>query len=108
MKEFYVFDLFGDFAEDKDKARELRINQVIPSLEKGENIVFDFKSVNNATQSFIHALISDLIRRNGIDILDNIEFKNCNETIRTIITIVVNYMQDSIDLNEEIEGLENE
>jgi len=103
MKEFHLFDLFGDFAEDKDKARDLRISKVIPSLNKGENIIFDFKGVNNATQSFIHALISDLLRKNGIDVLDNIEFKNCNDKIQTIITIVVNYMQDSIDLDTDIE-----
>ncbi len=98
-----LINLFGDFAEDKDKAKDLRIKQILPELEKGNNIIIDFEGVNNATQSFIHALISDLIRKKGIDVLDNIEFKNCNETIKTIITIVVNYMQDSIEL-EETEG----
>jgi hypothetical protein len=101
MKEFYLYELFGEFAEDKDKAKELRVSKILPSLNKGEEIVFDFKGVNNATQSFIHALISDLIRKKGVFVLDNIQFKNCNDTIQTIITIVVNYMQDSIDLDDE-------
>jgi len=42
----------------------------------------------------MHALISDLIRKYGIDVLDKIYFKNCNETVTKIINIVVDYMQE--------------
>ena len=56
-------------------------------------MVLDFENVEGATQSFIHALISDLIRKYGAEVLDLIEFKHCNSTIRAIITIVTEYMQ---------------
>ncbi|MFH1588108.1 MAG: STAS-like domain-containing protein [Candidatus Diapherotrites archaeon] len=94
MIEIKLLKITGSFAENKDLARELRLNKIIPALEKNKKIVLDFKGVTSATQSFIHALISDLIRKNGIEVLDKIYFKNCNETIKKIINIVVDYMQE--------------
>ncbi len=85
--------IVGSFAENKDKARELRTKRIGPALKKGKNVELDFEGVNSATQSFIHALISQLIRQYGIDVLDNIHFKNCNSTVQKIIEIVADYMQ---------------
>lgn len=90
-----LFKQIGPFAENKDTARDIRLNKLIPALEKGKKIVLDFEKVEGATQSFIHALISDLIRKYGNEILDKIQFKSCNETVKGIITIVVDYMQES-------------
>lgn len=87
----------GAFAENKDTARELRLNEIIPALEKKEEIVLNFTGVDATTQSFIHALISDLLRKYGSDVLDRIEFKSCNDTVKKIITIVVDYMQEGAD-----------
>lgn len=85
----------GSFAENKDIAQEIRLTKLIPALEKKERIVLDFEHVDGVTQSFIHALISDLIRRYGNDVLDCIQFKSCNETVRGMISIVTDYMQES-------------
>jgi hypothetical protein len=90
----------GDFAEDKDVARELRLTQIMPSLQKGEEITLDFSAVELTTQSFIHALISEAIRIYGIDVVDLLLFKGCNRTVRTIINVVVDYMQDTIILKD--------
>ena len=84
----------GAFAENKDIARELRLREIISALEKNEDVVLDFAGVDATTQSFIHALISDLIRKYGNDVLYHIEFKSCNEHVRKIIGIVVDYMQE--------------
>jgi len=89
-----LFPKVGNFAENKDLAREIRINQIIPALEKRQEVILDFEKVDSATQSFIHALISDLIRKYGSEVLDEISFKNCNEIIQKIIIIVVDYMQE--------------
>jgi len=93
MIEIKLFEKLGSFAENKDIAKQIRINEVIPFLDK-EEITFDFLNVEGATQSFVHALISDLIRKKGINILDKIYFKNCNDTVKKMIGIVVEYMQD--------------
>lgn len=95
MTTLSVFEHAGSFAENKDIAQELRLTKLIPALEKKEHIVLDFEHVEGVTQSFIHALISDLMRRYGNDVLDCIQFKSCNETVRGIISIVTNYMQES-------------
>lgn len=89
-----IYKLVGGFAENKDIARDIRVNIILPALEKDEEVTLDFINVKSATQSFIHALISDVIRRKGIGILDFIYFKNCNETVKKIVEIVVEYMQD--------------
>jgi hypothetical protein len=85
----------GSFAENKDLAREIRLKKIEPVIEKGGQIELDFSGIESATQSFIHALISDLFRKHGNDVLDQIVFKSCNETVKQIIKIVTEYMQES-------------
>lgn len=94
MTEIMMLEITGDFAENKDLARQLRRGCILPTLNSKEDVILNFKGVNGATQSFIHALISEIIREKGIDVLDNIIFKNCNTTIKKIINIVVEYMQN--------------
>jgi len=96
MIKIKIFDIAGSFAENKDKARDIRINIIIPNLDRKEKIILDFDKVESATQSFIHALISDIIKKRGAGSLNNIFFKNCNEIIKKIIEIVTEYMQDSV------------
>ena len=94
MMEIKLYDKAGNFAENKDIAKEIRVKQIFPALEKGEEVVLDFGMVDSATQSFVHALISEVIRRYGFDAVDKLLFKNCNETVKKIIEIVIDYMQD--------------
>lgn len=94
MKTISIFKQAGSFAENKDIARDIRIHELIPALENTEEVILDFEKVDAATQSFIHALISDVIRKHGSDVLDHISFKSCNTTIRQLIGIVTDYMQD--------------
>ena len=88
-----VAKLAGEFAENKDIARDIRTKKIEPALKKDQGIVIDFNNVEAATQSFIHALISQLIREFGVDVLEKVAFKDCNETVKKIIEIVVDYMQ---------------
>jgi hypothetical protein len=87
----------GDFAENKDVAKKLRIEVIMPELSKGGSVVMDFDGVNGATQSFIHALISDPIRQFRDTAYDNLFYKNTNVDIQKIISIVYRYMQESLD-----------
>jgi hypothetical protein len=91
-----MLPFIGNFAENKDMARKIRVDEIIPYLEKQEEVTLDFQGIDSATQSFIHALISDLIRRYGVEVLDRIDFKNCNDIVKQIINIVVDYMQEGI------------
>lgn len=94
MMEIKLFPRTGSFAENKDLARDIRINEIVPLLKKDKGVILNFENVESTTQSFIHALISDLIRNYGSEVLDKVIFKKCNETVQKIINIVVDYMQE--------------
>lgn len=93
MKEIKLFSKVGSFAEDKDIAREVRLKKIIPLIKKNKDVILNFEKIDSVTQSFIHALISELIREFGGEVLDKISFKNCNKNVQKIINIVVEYMQ---------------
>ena len=95
MKHLKIRHYVESFAENKDTAKALRLQEIIPALESGEEVILDFAEIEGATQSFIHALISDLFRKYSPTILDRLVFKNCNETVQKIITIVSDYMQET-------------
>lgn len=100
MKLINMFQRVGTFASNKDIAKDLRVNFILPALENKEELIIDFQGVEGATQSFIHALISEALRQFGPDIvLEKISFKSCNEKIRAIITIVTDYMQAGMEEN---------
>ena len=93
MIEIRVEERARAFAEDKDIAAQLREEVVRPVLSRGETVRLDFEGVTGATQSFIHAMISDLIHSPGLDALNKLEFANCNGEVRAIIEIVCEYSQ---------------
>lgn len=83
----------GAFAEDKDIAASIRDKELKPAVGRGDKVRLDFSEVDGATQSFVHALISEPIRKHGPGILDKLEFKKCNPTVRSVVEIVVEYSQ---------------
>jgi hypothetical protein len=93
MNTIKIFPLVGNFGENKDIARDIRIDKITPILNSGEEIILDFDGVDSITQSFGHALLSELIRNFGIDVLDRISFSNCSDPVSKIIEIIVDYMQ---------------
>lgn len=89
--------LVGNFAENKDIAKKIRVEQIMPTLSRGNEVELDFEGVDGSTQSFIHALISDPIREFRDTAFDNLIFKNANDDIRAVISIVYRYMQESLN-----------
>ncbi len=92
-----IKNLVGDFAENKDVAKDLRITKIIPTLEDGKDVILDFSGVSGTTQSFIHALVSEPIRRFRDVALEKIHYKNCSDVVREVIKTVSEYMQESLD-----------
>jgi len=90
-----LFPYVGSFAENKDRARSIRLERIVLALDEGQEVTLDFEGVESATQSFVHALISDLIRNYGPEVIDRIYFKNCSEIVKKIVSMVVEYMQES-------------
>ncbi|HBA36893.1 TPA: hypothetical protein DCZ15_03390 [Candidatus Falkowbacteria bacterium] len=92
-----IKNLVGDFAENKDVAKSLRINKIMPILAESKELVLDFSGVSGTTQSFIHALISEPIRRFRDVALEKIHYKNCSDVVKEVIKTVSEYMQESLD-----------
>lgn len=86
----------GTFAENKDVAAKLRESLVLPALKNTEEVTIDFSGVTGATQSFVHALVSEAIRIFGPEVLDHVVFKGCNENVQEIVLMVTDYMQESL------------
>ncbi|HEX8183058.1 MAG TPA: STAS-like domain-containing protein [Candidatus Saccharimonadales bacterium] len=95
MKTIVIKDAAGTFAENKDVARKLRVEIIMPALEQNEEVIIDFEGVTGATQSFVHALISDAIRKYGNEALEKISYKDCSPVVREIVITVTEYMQES-------------
>jgi len=89
-----IKDYTGNFAENKDVAKNLRMNQIEPTFKNREVIILDFKNIDSTTQSFIHALISEIFQKNGESALQLFEFKNCNKPVKSLITTVINYSME--------------
>lgn len=77
--------------EDKDEAKQLRIEKLLPAIERGDEVVLDFAGVGYATQSYIHALIGEALQKYGESALRQLEFRNCVSTLRSVIELVVDY-----------------
>lgn len=95
-----IIDRAGFFAEDKDVAALVREECIRPAIVSGRRVVLDFEGVVGATQSFIHALIAAVIREDGIDALEMLEFKSCAPSLKGIISIVVDYCQLDVGHDE--------
>ena len=89
-----VIKATGTFAENKDVARDIRIKKITPAIKKGNEVTLDFAGVTGATQSFVHALISEIIREYGDDVFDKLYFKDCSPAVRQIVNIVADYMEE--------------
>ena len=92
-----IKDLAGEFAENKDVAKDLRITKIIPALMDDKEVVLDFAGVSGTTQSFIHALISEPIRKFRDMALEKMHYKNCSDIVKEVIKTVYEYMQESLD-----------
>jgi anti-anti-sigma regulatory factor len=96
VRRLRLSEFVGDFAGDKDAAARLREEELKPAVTAGQPVVLDFDGVSLATQSFIHALISDLVRADDLNALDLFTFENCNPSVRELIEIVAEYSQEEV------------
>lgn len=81
----------GNFASNKDIARDLREQEILPRLAKNESVILDFDGIEGATQSLIHALIAEAFKIHGRKALELIEFKSVRPLIKTLISLVIDY-----------------
>lgn len=81
---------------------------MLPALRRGEGVILDFAGVELATQSFIHALISEPIRQFGEEIIRKMEFRNAGEEVRALVLTVVEYTLLALESAEDASPDESE
>ncbi len=79
------------FAEDKDAAKKLRTEVIMPALRAEKTVVIDFHGVTSSTQSFVHALVGEPLQKLGEPILSRLEFRSCAPQVRSLVELVVDY-----------------
>ncbi len=84
----------ADFGGNKDTARRLRIEKIMPAISTNKDVVLNFSGVSGVTQSFIHALLAETIREFPEKAFELIKFKNCTRDVRVVVEIVAEYMQE--------------
>lgn len=92
-----ILDEAGEFGENKDVARRLRIKKIMPALLDEEDVILDFGGMTGATQSFIHALIVAPMREFGDSFFERVQFKNCVPAVQQVVQIVSEYTQESME-----------
>jgi anti-anti-sigma regulatory factor len=78
-----------EFAEDIERAREIREHELIPALRSGRSVVIDFEKVRFATQSFAHALLRDAFKVEGS--LLRMTFVGCTSATQQVVRAVAAY-----------------
>jgi hypothetical protein len=81
----------GGFVEDKDEAKRIRNDTLLPALVAHKHVILDFADVKYSTQSFIHALLGAVLQQYREPALQQLEFKNCGPQIKSLIQLVVDY-----------------
>lgn len=81
----------GGFAEDKDEAKRIHTETILPATREEGGVVIDFSEVKYSTQSFVHALIGEVLKRRGEAVLERLEFRACSPQVKSLVQLVVDY-----------------
>jgi hypothetical protein len=81
----------GGFAEDKNEAKKIRTETILPATRENCGVVLDFSEVKYSTQSFVHALIGEVLKRRGEAVLERLEFRSCSPQVKSLVQLVVDY-----------------
>jgi hypothetical protein len=96
VTEIKILERAGSFAENKDIARDIRLKEITPAYKRDNfEIILNFEGVSGATQSFVHALISQLLKKYGDVVFTRLLFKNCNDKVQETVNTVADYMAES-------------
>lgn len=91
------------FAEDKDAAKQLRRQVIMPALAADKEVILDFSAVTSSTQSFVHALVGEPLQKIGETVLEKIEFRSCAPQIKSLVQLVVDYTLGGFTTKSPIE-----
>jgi len=87
-----------DFVENVEEAARVRDMRVIPALHVGKTVVYDFADVRIITQSFAHALLYLILKRQ-LHVRFSLQLAHCVESVKAAIRVVSSYARRTPDKN---------
>lgn len=77
-----IFNYFGSYAENKDMAKTIRDEKIIPEIKNNKKIILDFDNVKQAPHSFLNALLATSISELGMQSYKRIKYINETREIK--------------------------
>lgn len=83
-----VKNYFGRYAEDKDLAKKIRDEKLIPSLAENKTLTIDFEEIVSAPHSLLNAMLATPIERLGLAAYKKIKIINAAPEIRETLDFI--------------------
>ncbi len=79
---------FGKYAEDKDKAKKIRDEKLLPALAENKSLIMDFEDIISAPHSLLNAMLATPIERLGLAAYKKIKIINAAPDIRETLDFI--------------------
>ena len=83
-----VRNYFGRYAEDKDLAKKIRDEKLLPALAENKTLTIDFEEILSAPHSLLNAMLATLITRLGLSAYKKIKIINAAPEIRETLDFI--------------------
>lgn len=90
-EETYILNMnnfFGDYAEIKEEAINIRDKYLIPQINEGKKIIIDCKNIKSSPHSFLNALLANPIKMLGLNAYKRIKILNATTDIRETLDFI--------------------
>jgi hypothetical protein len=85
---FNVSNYFGKYAEDKDKAKKIRDEKLLPAIAENKTLTIDFEDIISAPHSLLNAMLATPIERLGLAAYKKIKIINASPDIRETLDFI--------------------
>ena len=79
---------FGRYAEDKDRAKKIRDEKILPALAEDKSLIIDFEDIVSAPHSLLNAMLATPIERLGLAAYKKIKIINAAPEIRETLDFI--------------------
>jgi hypothetical protein len=83
-----VRNYFGTYAEDKDLAKKIRDEKLLPALAENKTLTIDFENIISAPHSLLNAMLATPIRQLGLAAYKKIKVINVSPDIRVTLDFI--------------------
>jgi hypothetical protein len=83
-----IQNYFGRYAEDKDLAKKIRDEKLLPALAENKTLTLNFEEIISAPHSLLNALLATPIERLGLVAYKNIKIINAAPDIRETLDFI--------------------